>query len=272
MRSCRCGGVQDWGGGERVVVALSGAQRDWLLGAIAPTPTRTYSAESLAEADSTDRLRGVAVLFLPERDADGRPIAPLVRRIRAMHPALVISVCTADPAGLSLPALARAGADDVTVLGGEANASGLSVWLKERLALPVPGAAVRELTAAYGISEAVTMAAWCFRNATRWRSVEALAGWFGLSPRSARRRLSFAELPKPEVLLHCGRVMHALELRPIGSRQTGWIGGVLGYSTAQDVSHARAKLRTTARKDSRLARLAASVRSLWWILPDSTGA
>jgi hypothetical protein len=250
---------------------LNGAQRDWLLEAIAPTPASTHSIESLVGDDSADRLHGVAVLFLPERDASGRPIAPVVRRIRAVHPGLVISVCTTDPAGLPLPVLARAGADDVTVLGGEGNTSGLSVWLKERLSLPVPEAAIRELTAAYGRSEAVTIAAWCLRNATRWRSVEGIGGWFGLSPRSTRRRLSAAELPKPDVLLQIGRVMHAFQLRPVGSRLGGWGAGVLGYSTAQDVSHAKAKLRATARKDSRLASLAVRVRSLWWLMPESTG-
>jgi hypothetical protein len=249
---------------------LSGAQRLWLLNAIGPTPTITLGIESLSAEGSSAQLRGVAVLFLPERDASGRPIAPLVRRIRSTHPGLVISVCTADPAGLPLTMLARAGADDVTVLGGEGNASGLSVWLEERLSLPVPEAAIREFTGAYGRSEAVTIAAWCLRNATRWRSVERLAWWFGLSSRSTRRRLSDAQLPKPDVLLQIGRVLDAVEIRSLGSRHGGWVAGVLGYSTAGDVSHAKAKLLVAARKDPRLASLGGRVRSLWWLSPDSS--
>ncbi len=123
------------GGRQELVVALDEEQRKELLRAIAPRLLRNARLESLV---GDDALRSAAILLLPERDSSGRLVSSLVRHIRALHPGLYISVCTTDPVGLPWPELARAGVDDVTVLGGDANARGLEYWVDERLSLPVP--------------------------------------------------------------------------------------------------------------------------------------
>jgi hypothetical protein len=220
---------------------------------------------------SVEELRGnsasltsSAILFLPEDDSSGRPITSLVREIRARHPGLHITVCTSDLAGICWPELARAGADDVTVIGGEHNARGLGLWVDERRTLPIPEDGISELLEQRGCGLAATMAAWCFRNSIRPRPVNAIARWFGISERTVRRRLDGAKFPQPDKLLRCGRILHSVALERAGVRPKSRIAELLGYATAQDLRRAKATLRADVEADSLLASLVNDVRKLWF--------
>jgi hypothetical protein len=251
-----------------VMIALSGSACDWTRKALSSWPCVTTSIGDLEAGRADISLSSAAILFVPELDASRRLISSLVRRIRAEHPGLHISVCTSDPSRLDWPALARAGVDDVTLLFGDAEVEGLTRWVEDRLSLPVPEDAIQDLVQAFGHDASTTIAAWCFRNATRPRPVAAIGYWFGISSRTVRRRLNQAQLPQADVLLRCGRVLHALELERTGMKPRVRIANRLGFSAAHDLWRAKAAIRDECVVDSRLAALVRKVRALWYLFPD----
>jgi hypothetical protein len=213
-------------------------------------------------------LAAAAILITSGWGARGREHARTVRAIRQAQPGLVILIATADPDALDWKSIAHAGADDVVVVGGQANARNLSRLVADRLATPVHEEALRDILVAGHNAFCTRFVSWCLRNATAPRSVQTMAEWFRESERSLRRHLTKGGLPGASLIWRCGRILYAQRLREVVACSQEEAARRVGYTDAAVLRSVRKELRDNVALDEIAMQFVAAIRGLAWSLPD----
>jgi len=191
---------------------------------------RIIECATQAEAAAVCGRWRPSVVVVDLRDARGARTDALVRSVRARFPSLpILGCCSLSPrAARDLIAAARAGLDDVVLIGVDDPAQVLHAALRRAAARELRSRVLAQLVPL--LSPAVRPGVhYCVEHANRALTVEQLARAFRTTRRTLVRRFTAAGLPAPAQVIGWCRALAAVEALRGSSRSVEWIANANGF-------------------------------------------
>lgn len=201
----------------------------------------------LVESDHVALNQACAVV-LGLRNQHGAPSIPVIEALRTIAPHIGVFVIEERSASVDqwLPRLAGSGVDDGFALDRPGDENVLRSVLTNRVALPPPELALRELYALWANSPVRVEALYCVRNGYLPRHRFRPHEWLGFKARSLRTKFERAGMPTPLFLTRFGRDLHWRESVARGRRSRVELAALLGFETVEQVGIEQRRVRAKA--------------------------
>jgi AraC-like DNA-binding protein len=205
---------------ERVRIGLAGA-------------SRVYVCRDQDELIDALARRPYALAVLAPVDARGAPRAPLVERLRRMHPSLPITVvCDLSlDACREIVSLTRAGVTNVLFEGAEDIGRALRAEVASARVRSVADE-VLDVLGSRLARDAETLLHQCVEHGCRARTVEELALSIGVHRRTVFNRLAALGLPAPRQLLAWCRLFVAARALEDPSPSVARVAAIYGFGSS----------------------------------------
>ena len=228
-------------------IACSPQVRAAVQAVIPSVRLRIHDVEAFTRSNRAALNQACAVV-LGLRNHQGAPSTPVIEQLRAIAPHVGIFVAedrseVVDP---WLRRLASSGADDAFAMDRPGDEKVFRSVLANRVALPAPELALRELWSLWSDCAVRVEAMYCVRNGYRPRRGFAPHDWFGLKDRSMRTRFGHAGVPTPLFLTRFGRDLHWKESLARGRLSRVELATQLGFETVSQVGAERRRVRRMA--------------------------
>lgn len=208
---------------------------------------RIHDIGAISESDRVAVNQACAVIF-GFRNQEGAPSIRVIERLRVFAPHVGVFVIEERSTAVDpwLPRLAASGIDGAFALDRPGDEKVLRSVLTNRVALPPPELALRELWSLWRNSPVRVEAMYCVRNGYRpWHRFDPHE-WLGFKARSLRTKFKRAGVPTPVFLTRFGRDLHWKESVARRKRSRIELAALLGFETVEQIWSEQRRVRTRA--------------------------
>lgn len=217
---------------------------------------RVHDIEAMIAKDRVALNTACAIVF-GVRNHLGDPSLRAFEGLRAIAPHIGIFVVDerSEILDLWLRRLAVSGVDDALALDRPGDEKVLRSVLANRVAVPPPELALRQLSSLWADCPVSVESMYCVRNGYRPRHRFKPHVWFGLKDRAMRLKFEHAGIPTPLFLTRFGRELHRKESLLRDRRSRLEIATLLGFETLSQLGIEHRRVRRMAARWPALAAL-----------------